>query len=204
MKKIILIGGGGHCNSCIDVIEQHGIYEIFGIIDKASELGKKAFGYEVLGTDNDLSHFRDECEFAIVTIGQIKSPELRSKIFTLLKELEFTIPVVVSPLAYVSKHAVLGQGTIVMHDALVNAGVTVGDNCIINSKALIEHDVTIGNHCHISTGAILNGDVSIGDGSFIGSGASIRQGISLGSKVIVGMGELLKTDILDNVNYSSK
>ena len=204
MKKIILIGGGGHCNSCIDVIEQQGIYEILGIIDKASELGKKVLGYKVVGTDDDLSRFRDECDFALVTVGQIRSPELRSQIYKLLKELAFYIPVVLSPLAYVSKHAVLGQGTIVMHDALVNAGVTIGQNCIINSQVLVEHNATIGNHCHIATGAILNGGVSVGDGSFIGSGATLKQGISLGSRVVVGMGELLKRDLLDNVTYSRK
>lgn len=195
MKKIILVGGGGHCKSCIDVIEQQGIYEIFGIIDKASMLGKKVLGYEVIGTDNDLSHFRDKCDYALVTVGQIKSPELRIAIYAVLKELDFNIPVVLSPLAYVSKYAVLGQGTIVMHDALVNAEATVGENCIINSQVLVEHNVTIGDHCHISTGTILNGDVSVGDGSFIGSGTIVKQGLNVGSKVVVGMGELLKRDL---------
>ncbi len=33
MKKIILIGAGGHVRSCIDVIEQSKKYEIFGLID---------------------------------------------------------------------------------------------------------------------------------------------------------------------------
>jgi len=34
MKKIILIGAGGHCKSVIDVIEQEARFEIAGIIDK--------------------------------------------------------------------------------------------------------------------------------------------------------------------------
>ena len=204
MKKIILIGGGGHCKSCIDVIEQQGIYEILGIIDKASEVGQKVLGYKVVGTDDDLSRFRDECDFALVTVGQIRSPKLRIEIYAVLKELEFSIPVVLSPLAYVSKYAVLGQGTIVMHDALVNAEATVGENCIINSQVLVEHNATIGDHCHIATGAILNGGVSVGDGSFIGSGSIVKQGLSVGSEVVVGMGEVLKRDLLDNVTYSRK
>jgi len=31
-EKIILIGGGGHCKSCIDVIEQEGRFIIAGIV----------------------------------------------------------------------------------------------------------------------------------------------------------------------------
>ena len=32
-EKIVLIGGGGHCHSVIDVIEQTNKYEIIGIVD---------------------------------------------------------------------------------------------------------------------------------------------------------------------------
>ena len=34
MKKIIVLGGGGHCKSCIDVIENENKYKIIGIVDK--------------------------------------------------------------------------------------------------------------------------------------------------------------------------
>jgi hypothetical protein len=45
--KIILVGGGGHCHSCIDVIEQEGKFEIAGIVD-AIKGGEKVLGYPVL------------------------------------------------------------------------------------------------------------------------------------------------------------
>ena len=47
MNKIILIGGGGHCKSVIDVIEQEARFEIAGIIDKPELLGTKILGYPV-------------------------------------------------------------------------------------------------------------------------------------------------------------
>ena len=43
MKKIILIGAGGHCKSCIDVIEEEKKFEIVGIIDNFRK--KSIFGY---------------------------------------------------------------------------------------------------------------------------------------------------------------
>ena len=33
-EKIILIGGGGHCKSCIDVIEAQGRFQIMAIVAK--------------------------------------------------------------------------------------------------------------------------------------------------------------------------
>ena len=52
-EQIILIGGGGHCKSCIDVIEQEGRFEIAGIVEKPDKVGEKVLGYPVIGTDAD-------------------------------------------------------------------------------------------------------------------------------------------------------
>jgi len=49
MKEIILIGGGGHCRSVIDVIELEGKFKVFGVIDKAELFGEKVSGYEIIG-----------------------------------------------------------------------------------------------------------------------------------------------------------
>ena len=37
MKEIILIGGGGHCKSVIDVIELEGQFLIGGIVDRPED-----------------------------------------------------------------------------------------------------------------------------------------------------------------------
>jgi sugar O-acyltransferase (sialic acid O-acetyltransferase NeuD family) len=157
--KIILVGAGGHCRSCIDVIEREGRFDIAGVVDCPDFVGENVLGYPLLGRDEDLPALREKCQYALVTVGQIKTPEIRMRLFQQLQSLAFELPAIISPGAYVSRHARVGAGTIVMHDALINAGASVGENCIINSKALIEHDATVGSHCHISTGAIVNGAV---------------------------------------------
>lgn len=187
-EKIILIGGGGHCKSCIDVIEQDGIYRIEGIVDIPEKLHQKIMGYEVIATDENLSELANDYENFFITIGQIKSPDKRIQLFKTLQQLGVKMPVIISPLAYVSKHAVIGDGTIIMHHALVNAGAGIGCNCIINSKALIEHDAVIGDHCHISTAAVINGGVKIGTGSFLGSNTVCKEYIEIGEKAVIGYG----------------
>ena len=194
--EIILLGGGGHCRSCIDVIESEGRFEIAGIVD-SFDGGDVAnlFGYPVIGADEDLPELRKQFTFAFVTVGQIQSARVRRRLFERLSELGFELPVVVSPRAYVSAHALIASGTIVMHDALVNAGAKVGENCIINSKALIEHDAQVEADCHISTGAIINGGVNVGAGTFFGSQAVSVQGISIAAGSFVKAGSLEKGEL---------
>ena len=173
---ILLIGGGGHCKSCIDVIEQEGKFQIAGIVDLPEKRGQSVLEYPVMGCDDDLSELIQSYPNVLITLGQIQSPARRVKLFNDLKRLGAKFPVICSPLAYVSPHAQIGEGTVIMHHALINAGARVGRNCIINTKALVEHDAIIEDHCHISTGAIINGGVRIGPGTFIGSNTVTRNG----------------------------
>ena len=175
MKEILLVGGGGHCKSVIDVIEQEGNYNIAGIVDKKELIGQEVLGYKVIGCDDDLEELFLKYKYALVTVGQIKSNTLRVKLFTVLKKIGYELPVIVSPLAYVSKHAKVEEGTVVLHNALVNANATVGVNCIVNSKALIEHDATIEEHCHISTATVINGGVIVKENTFVGSNSTTKE-----------------------------
>ena len=198
MDEIILIGAGGHTRACIDVIELSGKFKVAGLIEKNEEDIKENLGYPIIGTDEDLQILRQKYSKVLITVGQIKSAEIRVKLFQLLREMDYRLPVIISPLAYVSKHAQIGDGTIVMHNAIINANTRVGNNCIINNKTLIEHDAVIGDHCHISTGAILNGEVTVGNESFVGSGVVTKQGILIGNNCVIGAGVVLKRDIEPN------
>lgn len=194
-EKIILIGGGGHCRSCIDVIEQEGRFTIAGIVDMPEKKQHNVLGYPVIGSDADFVELIKTCPNVLITLGHIKSPIRRMELFNDLKQMGAHFPVMQSPLAYVSLRAQVAEGTIVMHHALINAGARVGRNCIINNKALIEHDAVIEDHCHISTGAIVNGGVKIGRGSFFGSNAICKEYIEVGENTITGCGAIIVKNI---------
>lgn len=195
---LILVGAGGHAQACIDVIEQQGQFEIAGLVGTANQLHAHQCGYAVIGTDADLPRLAQSHRYALITVGQILSPALRMRLFLQVKALGLELVRVVAPSAHVSRHAQLGEGTIVMHGAIVNAGATVGANCIINTRALIEHGASVGADCHIATGAILNGNVRVGAGSFVGSGSIVKEGVLLGKQCIIGMGMSVRHDQADH------
>lgn len=191
---IALIGGGGHCVSVIDAIEEAGAFEIDGVVDLPDRVGTTLSGYPIRWSDADLGGLCDTHRFC-VTIGHVKSAERRRAVFTAVRSSGGAFVVVRSPHAVVSARAKLGDGTVVLHGAVVNAGATIGENCIVNSRALVEHDARVGAHVHISTGAAVNGDCVVEEGAMVGSMAVLRHGISVGAGAIVGAGAVVVRDV---------
>ncbi len=195
MEKIILIGGGGHCRSVIDVLEQTSQYSIAGIVDIPSKKNTMVEGYPVIGCDSDLPQLVKNTTNFLITLGFVKWPNKRIKLYTTLKQLGARLAVVISPRAYVSPRAWIAPGTVIMHGAIVNTHAHIGPNTIVNSRALIEHDAHIGAHCHISTASVINGGCIIGDNVLVGSGSIIKQGLKITSGCIIGMGSVVRKSI---------
>ena len=192
-KNLILVGGGGHCKSVIDVAESAG-WTILGIVDVAENVGKKVLRYTVIGVDEQMSDFINEAYF-LVTVGQIKNVELRKKLHEKILSADGRLATIIASDAHVSKHAEIGKGTVVMHKAVINADAKIGLGCIINTMANIEHDAEVGDYCHISTGAMINGDCFIGRETFIGSGAILCNGVSIAERCIIAAGAVVRKNI---------
>ena len=192
-KNLILVGGGGHCKSVIEAAESAG-YNILGVLDTPENVGKQVLAYSVIGTDDDIPQYVDKAEF-VITVGFIKNPAIRIKLYNKVKEAGGKLATVIASTAHVSKYSTIGEGTVVMHQAFVNAGAHIGANCIINTFCNIEHDAQIGDQCHISTGTMVNGECKIGENCFIGSQSVCANCIEIASDIIVGAGSVVRKSI---------
>lgn len=199
-NNLILVGGGGHCKSVIEVAESAG-YNIIGVLDKPEDVGKHVLDYKVIGTDDDISLYVDKAEF-VITVGFIKNPAIRIKLYNRVKEAGGKLATIIASSAHVSKYATIGEGTVVMHNAFVNAGAQIGNNVILNSFANIEHDAIVGNQCHISTGAMVNGDCTVGQNVFVGSQSVLANGITIGDDIIIGAGSVVRKSIIQKGIYA--
>ena len=193
MNGLVLVGAGGHCKSVLDVIRCSG-RAVTGILERPDGDTGMVLDCPIIGTDDDMAHYVADSEF-IVTVGAIKSAGTRMRLYDRIKELGGRLAIVVSPMAYLSDYARIGEGTVVMHRAVVNAAASIGVNCIINTAANIEHDVCIGDHTHISTGAMINGGCHVGRGVFIGSGSVLMQGVSVADGAVIGAGSVVLRSI---------
>ena len=197
-QKLILIGGGGHCKSCIDVIEKEGRFQISGIVDVPEKYGEKILNYEIFANDELFPELVKDYKNFLITLGQIKTPVKRINLFDQLKQLGASFVISISPSANVSKHAKIEEGSIVMHGANINASAIIGKNCIINTSALVEHDVVIEDHCHISTASVVNGGSRICKNTFIGSNTVIKEHVTIGANSLIGGGLRVGSNIAEN------
>ena len=200
-KNLILIGGGGHCKSVIDVAESAG-FNILGILDIAKNVGNKILNYHIIGTDDDIVNYVEKALF-VITVGQIKDPTLRIKLHHKVINCGGQFATVLANTAHVSRYSSIGEGTVIMHQAVVNADAKVGIGCIINTFANIEHDAVVKDFCHISTGAIVNGNCLVGKGTFLGSQAVTVNGVTIAEGCVIAAGAMVQKNILVKGVYAN-
>jgi len=183
MKNIVIIGCGGHSNSCIEILESEKKFSIYGFVCKDKK--RNYSGYKILGDDKILKSLKKKCKNALIGIGQIKNYKKRLALFNLLKKEGYNLPTVISKYSLVSKKSKIFEGTIIMKGAIINKNVEIGKNCIINTGAIIEHDSKVGSNCHVSTGAIINGGSKVGNNCFIGSGSVVSENVKIPNNQII-------------------
>lgn len=200
INKIVLVGGGGHCKSVIEVAESAG-YTIVGILDLPEYIGSSVLGYPVIGTDDNIVEYVDKTLF-LVTVGHVKDASLRIKLCERIQALGGHFATIVASTAHVSRFASIGVGSVIMHHAMVNADVHIGNNCIINTFANIEHDAIIGDFCHISTGAMVNGNCTVGRSVFLGSQSVMVNGVAIADCSVIAAGSVVRKNIVKKGVYS--
>ncbi len=199
LSKLVLIGGGGHCKSVIDVAKRMDCFEEIVVTDQNVERGVKVLGCTVVGTDDCLAELHQQgFEYAFVTVGSVKINQLREKIANKVKVLGYQFPVIRDPSAIVSDSAIIGDGTFIGKNVVINADAKIGKHCIINTGAIIEHECNIDDFTHISVGTTLCGEVNIGKNCMIGSRSSVIQCLKIGDNCVVGAGAVVINNLPDN------
>ena len=198
-KKIVLIGGGGHCKSVLDSLLRNNEYDEIVITDNDIPVDTEIMGCRVVGNDDVLPYLLSAgFTEAFITVGSIKSTKVRRILFEKAKDLSFNMPNIIDRSAVVSDYAKLGKGIFIGKCSVVNADATIGDVAIINTCSVIEHECAVGDYSHISVGAKLCGNVKIGNDSLVGAGSVVIQGIEVGNNVIIGAGSTVLKSIEDN------
>jgi sugar O-acyltransferase (sialic acid O-acetyltransferase NeuD family) len=195
MTKLIILGASGHGKVVAEMAEECGFTLIEFVDDRYPEL--ETIGpWPVVNTIHEYLGCYDPvygCEHRhIVAIGHNQT---RISIQNQLEHLQAKLTLLIHPSASVSKYANIGEGSIVMSHAVINAFAEIGKACIINTGAIIEHDCQLGHGVHISPNATLAGAVTVGELSWVGMGAAVRQTIHIGSGVTVGANSTVITDI---------
>ena len=190
LNKILLYGASGHSKVICSVFESMG-YVIDTIFDdNYSENDKFKFNTRYKIKNGYSKNYKPNISL-LIAIGDNK---VRKKVSELISH---SFSKAIHKTSIIDNIEGIGDGTAVLHNAIIQRDTIVGKHCIINTNASIDHDCIIKNFVHISPSATLCGNVLVDEGTHIGSGAIIIPNIKIGKWCIIGAGAVITKNIPD-------
>lgn len=196
IKKIVIYGAGGLGREIYELIDEVNKYNILGFLDDGIINNKESVNIPILGG----IEFLHNIEYPIGVVFAISDVYVKQNIYKKILQINkgHYFPIVIAKNSYVSKRAMLSEGTIVGRYCSVSTSVQLGKLVFLNTKCDIGHDSIIGDFCSLMPSVNVSGNVSVGQRTLIGVQSAILQGIKIGSDVTVGMGSKVMTDVPDN------
>lgn len=193
LKQIAIFGAGGHAVSVANVALSAG-YSIKFFIDKKKQ-GSNLLGYTVLGNIPEI----DDCKNICFAIG-VGDNSVRENVY---KELiafrpELYFPALIHHSSVISNFTKIGDGTVVMPNAVVGPNSKIGNFCLINTRSSIDHDSSMLDFSSLAPAAVTGGNVKIGFRAAISMGASVKHGVSIGDDSVLGANSYLNKDLENN------
>jgi sugar O-acyltransferase (sialic acid O-acetyltransferase NeuD family) len=194
MKKVVVIGAGGHSKVVISALRASGHEPTAVLDDDPARKDSSVLGVPVRGALNLLGEI--EAAGAVLAIGDNRTRK------RLASKLEAAWITVIHPTAYVDPTVRVGPGTVIFAGAVIQPDTVIGAHAIINTAAGVDHDCVIGDFSHLAPGVRLAGDVQVGEGTLMGIGSVAIPGVRIGNWVTIGAGAAV-IDKIDNDTVAS-
>lgn len=181
MKRVLIVGAGGHGRAVAEMLSSSHEYEIAGFVDDAATdaiWDRPILGPTTVPLDGYLAH----AGAAIVAIGNNR---VREGLQARLRAAGFEMITAVHPRAFVAPSAIVGEGSAIMAGAVVGTEARVGAGVIVNVGAAVDHHCQVHDFAHLGTGSSMAG------GSILGPRAWLQAGAALGYGVCIAADEVL-------------
>lgn len=159
MNNLLILGAGQYGNVVFEIAQASKSFDNIDFLDD--------FSNKAIGKINDAPKFLETHKNAIVAIG---NSDTRLNFLEQLKNYGFQIPILCSPLAYVSPSATIDCGTIVEPLAVINSNSKIAKGCIICAGAVVNHDTVLESGCQIDCNAVVPAAHTVPQGVKVTSG----------------------------------
>ncbi|MDY0388718.1 MAG: acetyltransferase [Methanolobus sp.] len=196
MKKLILIGFGGHFKSVFDSLDST-LFDDIKILDQnPDKWGLEYKGYEVCGGIELLKNLKEkEYNYAFICIGD---SNVRNYYYNECLKQDIELVNIIDKTSVISNSVKLGVGIFIGKKVIINTDAVVNNNAIINTGTIIEHDCNVGFLSFIGPGVILTGGVKTSDNSYIGAGVIVNPYLTIGRNSVIGSGSVVTRNIDSN------
>jgi sugar O-acyltransferase (sialic acid O-acetyltransferase NeuD family) len=189
MKRLIIIGAGGHARSIADIVLEQREYALVGFLDDAYPDLSSVWDIPVLGGVDTAAGLRGMAECAFVAIGNNR---VREGLVNTMLEAGFELPSIVHERAIISSRATLGRGVSIMAGAVVGTEAILGDGVIVNAGAVVDHHSKVDDFGHLGVGAVMAGGSRLGRGAWMQAGSALGYGVEVPTGKVLPPGEAMK------------
>jgi acetyltransferase EpsM len=198
VRDLVLVGTGGLAKMAFDIARDAGI-AVRGFVDVEKEPDdiRDIAGVPVIGGMARLPEVLDpaSCE-VVIAYGDNRR---RKEIAIRIAEWGFSFGCLISPRAFVSPLAAVGDGVIVSAMTTIAADSRIGNHVKIDCNCTVAHDNVLGDYVNLAPGVSLAGNVSVGEGSYVYTGACVIPRVKVGSWAVVGAGSVVLHNVPDGV-----
>ena len=188
MKRLLIVGAGGHGRSVAEAALASGIFQFVGFVDDAAPELRQVWDWPVFGPTADLAPYRQHAEAAVVAIG---NNQLREDLYNRLLVAGFELVTVVHPKAMVSPRACIGCGSAVMAGAIIGTEARLGAGVIVNCGAVVDHHCRVEDFGHLGVNAAMAGGAVLGRGAWMQAGAVLGYGVKVDAGFVLGLGQAM-------------
>jgi len=200
LKKVIIIGTGGHSAELDDYIR---------IVNQTIPDSKM----DILGFIDDDPDGFSKYKFTAPYLGAIKNHEIKKDCFYIMGianlayrriiiekflEMGASFTSFIHPTAFISPSASIGAGVVIAPMVNIGPNVIVGDYTLINSRCSIGHDSILGRFNFICPNVCFSGFTSIGDENLFGINSATIPEIKVGNRNKIMAGMILNTSVGDD------
>lgn len=186
-QEVVVVGARGQGKDLIGYLEDHD-YRILCLLDELPVA--TVLGYAVVAPqDYDLG-----CRDAFLAIGY---PKDKVAVLEKYRPLALRWQTFIDRRAVVSRHAAIGEGSIVAPFAVIAGDARLGRFVYVGAFSGAGHDSVVGDFCSLMPQSGLGGGVRFGDRSLLGAGARVRPGVAIGADVSIVPNTQIKDPVPD-------
>jgi len=204
-KKIVLAGNSITADILYSYLRTDSRYEVVGLtVDDEFLSQGNIDGLTCVGLSKLKDTFGPDEHHIIMAIGYNNLNRARESFFSRLKEMGYSIEAYIHPDARVYTEHAIGEGCVILPNAVVEPHVKVGANTMVWCNVTLAHHSSVEENCWIATGTVLSGQAKVSKNSFVGVNATVVNEVTVGDHNIVGAAALITKDTKPNTVHLAR
>lgn len=180
----LLIYGSKDFAATVAELVRHCGHEVVGMVDDYNS------GPGIIGSLTDVSRSHPPTEYGIAMAIGYNNIQARWAVWERVRATGYHAPALIHPHAYVANTAQIGEGSMVMTRAIVDARAELCALTVLWPGACVNHDACLGSNTFISPNATVCGFVMVGAHCFVGAGAVITDHVKVPDGAFIKAGSV--------------